>query len=108
MPNDPTQPIDFKAIKQSVSILQVLDRYGVTAGLKRRGDSLSGPCPLHGGHNPTQFRVSLSKNCFNCFGDCHGGGSVLDLVAKAEKVGLRQAALMIKDWFGLDPRLKRG
>ena len=55
--------VDFKAVKAAVSILQVLERYGIAEKFKRSGDSLSGPCPLHDGQNPTQFRVSISKNC---------------------------------------------
>jgi len=60
--------VDFKAVKAAVSMLQVLEHYGPAAGFKRTGNSLSGPCPLHGGENRTQFRVSLEKNCWNCFG----------------------------------------
>jgi len=101
MPKGKAEFVDFKAIKQSVTMLQVLDHYGITASLKCSGDSLSGPCPLHGGENPTQFRVSLTKNCFNCFGDCKSGGNVLDFVVKMEKTSIRQAALLLQQWFGV-------
>ena len=57
--------VDFKAIKAAVTMEQVLDRYGLLDKFKRSGDSLSGPCPIHKGSNPTQFRVSISKNVFN-------------------------------------------
>jgi len=40
---------------------QVLDRYGLLERLKRSGANLSGVCPVHHGHNPGQFRVSISK-----------------------------------------------
>ena len=93
--------VDFKAVKAAVSILQVLERYGIADKFKRSGDSLSGPCPLHDGQNPTQFRVSIGKNCWHCFGRCNDGGNVLEFVAKKESVTLREAAFMLCDWFHL-------
>ncbi len=93
--------VDFKAVKVAVTISQVLEHYGLTAKFKQSGDSLSGCCPLHDGQNPTQFRVSISKNCWNCFGRCNDGGNILDFVARKECVTLREAALMLCDWFHL-------
>jgi DNA primase len=93
--------VDFKAVKAAVSILQVLEHYGIADKFKRSGDSLSGPCPLHDGQNPTQFRVSIGKNCWHCFGRCNDGGNVLEFVARKESVTLREAALMLCDWFRL-------
>jgi DNA primase len=102
---EPSKFVDFDSLKRAVSIIQILDRYGLTNRLHRSGDSLTGVCPLHAGHNPTQFRVSLSKNCWICFGDCHGGGSIVDFVSRKEGVGIRDAALLIQDWFGLDQEI---
>ena len=87
--------VGFKAIKAAVTMEQVLQRYGLLDTFKhaQSGDSLSGPCPIHRGSNPTQFRVSLSKNCWNCFSDCNCGGNVLDFVAKKEDISLHTAAL---------------
>jgi DNA primase len=96
------QFVGFDALKHSVSMAQVLDRYGLLEQLHRSGDSLSGVCPIHSGHNPGQFRVSLSRNCWICFGDCHGGGSIVDFVSHKEGVGIREAALMIQNWFNVD------
>ena len=93
------QHVDFKVVKAAVSILQVLERYGVADKFKRSGDSLSGPCPIHDGQNKTQFRVSEDKNCWRCFGYCNRGGGVLDFVAQKENVGLREAALLLCEWF---------
>jgi len=85
--------VDFKAIKAAVSMEQVLAHYQLSARFKRgKKDSLSGPCPIHQGSNPNQFRVSLSKNCWNCFSECKCGGNVLDFVAKMESVDLNEAA----------------
>lgn len=96
--------VDFKEIKTTVSIERVLERYGLLNRLKRKGDNLVGPCPIHQGTNPTQFHVSLKKNNFNCFGDCHKGGNVLDFVAKMEKKDIREAALIIQNWFGIESK----
>ena len=100
MPRNPL--VDFKAVKAAVSMEQVLDRYGLLDGLKRNGDSLSGPCPIHKGSNPTQFRVSSSKNLWNCFSDCKGGGNVLVFIAKMDGISIHAAAVKAVDWFGLD------
>ena len=80
MPKSPF--VDFKTVKESVSILQILDHYQLTDTFKQNGDSLTGPCPLHGGQSPTQFRVSISKNCWNCFSECKHGGNILDFVSR--------------------------
>ena len=52
--------IDFKAVKAAVRMERVLEHYGILDKFKRTGDSLSGPCPIHKGSNPTQFRISVS------------------------------------------------
>jgi DNA primase len=98
-----TNYIDFRAVKQAVSILQILDHYNLTSRFKRsqNGESLTGACPLHNGQNPTQFRVSIRKNCWNCFGDCKSGGNILDFVSRREDCSIRQAAILISEWFGL-------
>lgn len=93
--------VGFDALKRLVTMAQVLDRYQLLDRLRRSGDSLTGACPIHAGHNPTQFRVSLSKNCWICFGDCHSGGSIVDFVSRKEGVGIRQAGLLLQDWFNL-------
>jgi DNA primase len=82
---------------------QVLGRYGLMEKLRRGGDSLSGVCPVHRGHNPAQFRVSMSRNCWMCFGDCHAGGSIIDFVSRMENIGIREAGLLLQDWFSLKP-----
>ena len=95
--------VDFKAIKAAVSMEQVLAHYQLSARFKRgKKDSLSGPCPIHQGSNPNQFRVSLDKNCWNCFSECKCGGNVLDFVAKMESVDLNEAAHRMVGWFNLD------
>jgi DNA primase len=95
--------VDFKAVKAAITMEQVLQYYGLLDQFKRSGDSLSGPCPIHKGSNPTQFRVSVSKNIWNCFSKCKQGGNVLDFIAKMEEVSIHAAALKAIEWFSLDP-----
>jgi DNA primase len=57
--------IDFGMLKASVSMTQVLERYGLMAQMRsnKNGESLEGPCPIHKGTSPDQFKVSITKNC---------------------------------------------
>jgi DNA primase len=95
--------VNFKTIKAAITMEQVLKHYGLLQRFKKKGDSLSGPCPIHKGENPTQFRVSISKNIWNCFSECKHGGNVLDFIAKMENGSIHAAALKAIEWFHLDP-----
>ena len=77
--------VDSKVIIPPVRIAHILTRYGVPERLKRKGENLIGPCPIHQGTPATQFRVSLAKNNFHCLGDCHGGGNVIDFCGQERK-----------------------
>src|SRR5579863_1126453 len=101
------QFVDFKAVKAAITMMQVLEHYALLDKFKKSGDSLSGPCPIHKGENPTQFRVSISKNIWNCFSECKHGGNVLDFIAKMENVTIHQAAMKAIEWFQLDAKSMR-
>ena len=73
MPESPY--VDFKTVKSSVSMLRILDHYGLTEHFKRNNDSLTGACPLHNGENPTQFRVSISKTVGTVPGNASGAAT---------------------------------
>jgi DNA primase len=94
--------VDFKAVKAAVTMEQLLKHYDLLDTFKRKGRDLSGPCPIHKGTNPTQFRVSLDKNIWNCFSECKHGGNALDFVAEMEKVSVHAAANKIIEWFKLN------
>ncbi len=94
--------IDFRAVKAAITMEQVLQHYGLLDQFKKSGDSLSGPCPIHKGSNPTQFRVSIGKSIWNCFSECKVGGNVLDFIARMEKITIHAAALKGIEWFQLD------
>ncbi len=103
MANNRKKWVDFKQVKDTVSMDMILKHYGLIDKFKRKGDNLVGSCPIHKGTNVSQFHVSLQKNNFNCFGDCHSGGNILDFVAGMEDVDIRAAALLIQDWFNIKP-----
>lgn len=98
-----TKFVDFKAVKAALTMEQVLQHYNLLDKFKRSGDSLNGPCPIHKGSSPTQFRVSVSKNLWHCFSECKHGGNTLDFIAKMENVSIHAAALKAIQWFSLDP-----
>ena len=62
--------VDIKTVRESISIEQILEYYGLEEQLIRKGDQLIGPCPIHKGKNKSQFHVSIPKGLFHCFGDC--------------------------------------
>ena len=93
--------VDFRAVKREVSMVQVLEHYGLMSQMHQNGDSITGTCPIHEGKNKTAFRVSVSKNCWNCFSRCACGGNVLDFVAKKERVSVLKAANLLVEWFAL-------
>lgn len=98
-----TKFVDFRAVKAAITMEQLLGHYNILGQFKRTGDSLNGPCPIHQGSNPTQFRVSTTKNIWNCFSDCEHGGNTLDFICKMEKCSVHAAALKAIEWFNLDP-----
>lgn len=98
--------VEFKAVKGAVTMEQILNYYSLLDTLKRNGDSLTGPYPIHKGTNPTQFRVSISKHCWNCFSECKNGSNVLDFVARMESISIQQAAVKMAEWFHFDAELE--
>jgi DNA primase len=96
--------VDYKAVKEKVSIEAVLRHYRLLENFNRKGDQLAGPCPVHKGSNKRQFSVNVSKGAWKCFsGHCGKSGNVIDLVAAVENVPFRDAAIMLQDWFRIEP-----
>jgi len=96
--------VDFKTIKEKITMEMVLSHYGLLAGLKQTAHGFRGPCPIHKGKHPNQFHVDPVKNRWNCFGGCDMEkleGHVIGFVAAMEGVDLRSAALLIAEWYNL-------
>jgi DNA primase len=84
-------PYSFCFLKTRISIGQVLAAYGLDARLKAKNNQLTGPCPIHGGDNPTAFRVHLERNLWRCFTHC-GGGDTVELIRRIHGCSYAQAA----------------
>src|SRR2546428_1923941 len=100
-----SQWVDFREIKQSVGIEQVLAVYRLQ--LKRvRRNYLRGRCPLpthRSARSQQSFGVDTAKNVWACHSTscCQArggrvGGNVLDLVAFLEGCSIRDAALRLQ------------
>jgi DNA primase len=90
----------LKDLKKQVGIGQVLKAYGLCSHLKQHGHQLIGACPLHGGDNPTAFRVHLAHGIYNCFTAC-GGGDTVELICKLEKCTKASAARIMRHMIAL-------
>jgi DNA primase len=96
------QRVLFEQLKRTVPIAAILAKYNIE--LKRSGTSLKGCCPIHNGSNPNQFHVDENKGLWKCFSpSCSRGGDMLSLVAAMEKVEIREAALLVAEWFHIKP-----
>lgn len=95
--------ISFTRLKETVSLQEVARDYQIS--LKLMGQELIGPCPLHGGDNPTAFHLNSHKNRWKCFTRC-GHGDVIDFVSRMEHCSLKTAAERIAQRYapqlGLD------
>jgi DNA primase len=92
----------LKDLKKQVGIGRVLEVYNLCGRLKHHGDQLAGPCPLHGGDNPTAFRAHLTRGLWNCFTAC-GGGDIVDLICRIEKCSKASAAHILRQMITTTP-----
>ena len=92
--------VSFDEIKSKVSIEDILNHYGVK--LRQRRNELTGLCPFPD-HDDTRasFSANTIKNVFQCF-SCKKSGNVLHLVAYMEGVEIREAGLLLQEWFQID------
>ena len=79
-----TNWVDFRAVKNAVTMRMALDHYGVN-WLRKRGDELAGRCPIHKGEGTDTFHVNLTKNAFHCF-SCQAKGNVLVAMDHTEEL----------------------
>lgn len=107
--------VDFKEIKENVSLKMVIDHYGWK--IRTVGPQiLRGRCPLptHASEKSRKsFTATLSKGpggvwacqSDSCVGarDGRKGGNVLDLVAAVEQCSVPEAAEKLQAWFGAAP-----
>ena len=95
------QQVDFKQLKQQVSITDVIGHYGLIDAFRSKGDhQLVGPCPFSSGKSTTALKVDTAKQVWYSFA-LKAGGDIFSFVSRKENTNIRGAALMIVDGFGL-------
>jgi len=104
--------VDFKEVKQQVTLEMVLRHYGILEEMAQSGNNLVSCCPIHKGSNPRQFSVNLERSLWNCFGNCKEGGNIFDFVAMMEfgnkkSESIRKAGLILKKWFLTGPEARK-
>jgi DNA primase len=105
--------VSFEEVKARVSMKDVLTHYGLMQGTvekpSKHGMELRLHCPFHEDSTPS-LSINAETGKFHCFG-CHAkGGDIFDFVISKEGIAgsdrtknRRQAALLIQDWFGVEP-----
>jgi len=93
------QWVSFQELKEKITMSDLLAHYGLLASLnpRRDGEELVGLCPFHQ-ETRGSFHVSTVKNAWNCFG-CQRKGNILDFVVEKESVNIREAGLLLEEWF---------
>jgi len=105
--------VSFDELKSRVNIKDVLTHYALmqetTEKPSKRGMELRLRCPFHEDKTPS-LSINAETGKFHCFG-CHAkGGDIFDFLVSKEHItagdrtkNRRQAALLIQDWFGVEP-----
>ena len=108
MPESKSDWVDFTEVKKAVSMKMVLEHYGIELQQKN-ATSWRGKCPFHVGDSENSFSVNTQKNAWACHvPSCKKarggkvGGNQLDFVAAKEGCSVRDAALMLQNWFDVD------
>ena len=99
----PRRGVDFRALKNIVSMASVLELLDWKA-ISQNGQQLRGPCPIHKStsERSRSFSVNVEKHAFQCFG-CGKKGNQLDLFAAATGLPLLEAAWTLVGRLGLAP-----
>ena len=91
-------PETIEIITQNLSIVEVTSGY---IDLQKRGNSLSGSCPICKTKNG--FTVSPNKNIFKCFA-CGIGGNPIKFIMQMEELNYKEAIEFIMNKY--DKKLK--
>jgi DNA primase len=105
--------VSFEEVKSRVSMRDLLAHYSLMQGVmekpSKHGLELRLRCPFHDDKTPS-LSINAETGKFHCFG-CHAkGGDIFDFVVTKEGISgddrtknRRQAALLIADWFSVEP-----
>jgi transposase InsO family protein len=85
--------IDFAAVKESISLAEVLALLRFTPS-STKGTQQRGPCPVHGSEDASSrsFSANLADHTFHCF-KCGAHGNALDLWATTSHQNIYDAAI---------------
>ncbi len=99
----PRPQIDFRFLRQQVTLEQVLRHLSLFDDLKGRAPQLRGRCPFHeGDRRQRTLSLHLGKNAFHCFqADCQAKGNALDFWAAFHRLPPYEAALHLAETFHL-------
>lgn len=92
--------LDFRRLKRTVTIEQVLAEKGWLGQMRKRGTRLAGPCPIHRGDNLNAFVVHSARNIWHCFTGCDAGGDVVELARRFEGGSYKAAASYLASLTG--------
>lgn len=96
--------LDFDAIRRQASFATILEYYKLKViGVGARRFIL---CPFHQEATPS-CSVELTRGLFHCFG-CSVEGTIVDFVAKMERINLRSAAEKIVELCRVDTKSDPG
>lgn len=94
--------VDFKELKAQVTLVQVLEHYGLLGVMKPSKEGYEGKCFFCNSESKRSLKINTQKSIFKCFAPgCEAKGNVLDFVARMEKTSVRDAALKLTSWFSL-------
>ena len=106
--------VSFVEVKEKVPIPDALDKLGIADKFERKGDVLTGCCPLpchqHGpSPNDQQFKINRKDGVWlwHCFGDCQRGGDVIELVKAMTSYDDAHVRFWFVEQFGDRLSLKR-
>jgi DNA primase len=92
---------DFATLKEKITIVQALEMLGVMQQLNREGKGFRGPCPICKEGGNRSFQVYPETNSYYCWSE-RKGGSIIDLVARRNRVDEATAGRQLASHFKMD------
>jgi len=85
----------FAQVRQAITLSSYVETV-VGARLRNSGrpGRFAGPCPVHGGDNPTAFTIDDEKGLWYCFTRCQTGGDIFSLWCALNPSGTKKDALV--------------
>ena len=93
------QTVDFQQVKLAASVDHVIRYLGLV--LKQHGDTWRGKCHLCKASDDRALVITTSKRLFHCF-KCKEGGDMLKLVAVSKGLPIRDAAIELAKFCGVE------